>query len=307
MAKPALSDTALALAPATAALTLAPAAAARPPSLIYRMCDARVDNAQKLIDLLGEVLQLPTQRSSLWALSATSQRMFETMQEHLRRAREHDALELSEALGVPLATLPTLERLAVESMSLHTARLLGTHICKGGAAPCIERVILNESEQFPNLRKLKLGPLATRKAGFTGREFTDAHALLIAQVCSRATLLRELWLGTNEIGDVGAGAIGAALSRSSLERLDLTCNGFGDDGALRLAAGLAANHSMRHLHLDGNRIGDAGADALCQALLSNPAMRKCTLYLTANPLTKAGMSACRAAAKRAPTFRLSLL
>ena len=150
MAKPALSDTALALAPATAALTLAPAAAARPPSLIYRMCDARVDNAQKLIDLLGEVLQLPTQRSSLRALSATSQRMFETMQEHLRRAREHDALELSEALGVPLATLPTLERLAVESMSLHTARLLGTHICKGGAAPCIERVILNESEREHN-------------------------------------------------------------------------------------------------------------------------------------------------------------
>ena len=63
----------------------------------------------------------------------------------------------------------------------------------------------------------------------------------------------------------------------------------------------------RHLHLDGNQISDVGAAALCEALRSNTALRRCTLYLTANPLSRDGKSACRVAASKPPSFNLSLL
>ena len=103
-------------------------------------------------------------------------------------------------------------------------------------------------------------------------------------------------------------ALRAALCSSTLLRLDLTCNRIGNEGARGLAAGVEKNRSLRHLHLDGNQLGDAGAAALCDALRSNAGMRRCTLYLTANPLSSHGKAACRRAAAAKPTpFKLSLL
>ena len=219
--------------------------------LVNRLCEAPLDDTRSMIDLLGSVLQLPSRRSDLLALSCICRRMRRSMAPHLLDALECDAADLTASFGLEPGTICTLERLIVGSMALSDAKLLGAHLREGGAAPCVERVIVDPNADFPNLRKLKLGPLSKLRATFPGREFGDEHAIIIAQVAIKNSIggrraLRELWLGTNRIGDLGAAAIGAALCSSSLLRLDLTCNLIGDQGARDLAAsGVAANRSLR--------------------------------------------------------------
>ena len=72
-------------------------------------------------------------------------------------------------------------------------------------------------------------------------------------------------LGGNELGDDGAVALGKALSKSKvskLEELDLEYNQIGVDGAKALAAFCAVSGSLTKIDVRYNLLGDDGEAAL---------------------------------------------
>uniref|UniRef100_A0A8C5QDX0 Leucine rich repeat containing 74A n=1 Tax=Leptobrachium leishanense TaxID=445787 RepID=A0A8C5QDX0_9ANUR len=69
----------------------------------------------------------------------------------------------------------------------------------------------------------------------------------------------------------------------TLTVLDLSYNGFGNEGALALGEALKANMSLQRLDISCNRISNEGARLLCKGLETNETLR--VLKLSRNPLT----------------------
>ncbi|XP_009292320.1 leucine-rich repeat-containing protein 71 isoform X1 [Danio rerio] len=85
------------------------------------------------------------------------------------------------------------------------------------------------------------------------------------------SMLTELSLRNNRIGEEGARLIGSALSNphsanKNLRSLNLAYNRIGDAGALHIAQGLRLNRSLLSLSLSYNHIGDNGAARLAEVL-----------------------------------------
>jgi Leucine Rich repeat len=114
---------------------------------------------------------------------------------------------------------------------------------------------------------------------------SDADATEIAEkLGGTSNGFKELYLGSNEIGDVGARAV-AELLRSNppaLEVVDLTWNNISSDGIAALADALRVNTLVRELDLSGNKGVDpdrewggseaeaaAGIDSFLSAILFN--------------------------------------
>lgn len=60
---------------------------------------------------------------------------------------------------------------------------------------------------------------------------------------------------------------------TTLKHLDLSWNGFGNEGALALGEALKFNNTLVHLDLNNNRITDEGASLLCKGLEANDTLR----------------------------------
>lgn len=58
-----------------------------------------------------------------------------------------------------------------------------------------------------------------------------------------------------------------------LKRLDLSWNGFGNEGALALGEALKFNNTLVHLNLNNNRITNEGVGMLCRGLQVNDTLR----------------------------------
>ncbi|KAI2653046.1 Leucine-rich repeat-containing protein 71 [Labeo rohita] len=85
------------------------------------------------------------------------------------------------------------------------------------------------------------------------------------------SMLTDLSLRNNHIGEEGARLIGSALStvhsaNKNLLSLNLAFNSFGDAGAIHIAQGLRLNRSLLCLSLSYNQIGDNGAAHLAEVL-----------------------------------------
>ena len=81
----------------------------------------------------------------------------------------------------------------------------------------------------------------------------------LTAVLGQCTSLAHLDLGSNNIGDEGAGRLAAVRPQCRLlAHLDLGSNGIGAEGARRLAAVLGQCPSLAHLNLGYNYIGAAG-------------------------------------------------
>lgn len=78
------------------------------------------------------------------------------------------------------------------------------------------------------------------------------------------TVLQSLCLGRNRISDVSADAIGSTLQLGSiaLQELNLAANRLSDATCLALAHALGSNKCLQKLDLSHNRVGDEGAAAL---------------------------------------------
>lgn len=59
----------------------------------------------------------------------------------------------------------------------------------------------------------------------------------------------------------------------TLKHLDLSWNGFGNEGALALGEALKFNNTLVFLNLSNNRISDEGVGMLCRGLETNDTLR----------------------------------
>ena len=58
-----------------------------------------------------------------------------------------------------------------------------------------------------------------------------------------------------------------------LKQLDLSWNGFGNEGALAMGEALKYNNTLMHLNLNNNRITNEGVGMLCRGLEFNATLR----------------------------------
>ena len=58
-----------------------------------------------------------------------------------------------------------------------------------------------------------------------------------------------------------------------LKHLDLSWNGFGNEGALAMGEALKFNNSLVHLNLNNNRLTNEGVGMLCKGLEANDTLR----------------------------------
>uniref|UniRef100_A0A7S4V1E0 WPP domain-containing protein n=2 Tax=Guillardia theta TaxID=55529 RepID=A0A7S4V1E0_GUITH len=102
--------------------------------------------------------------------------------------------------------------------------------------------------------------------------------------------LTRLVLDGNHLGDVGATALGAMLSRNqSLSLLSLCDNWIGPEGSTALAEGMKGNEGIETLRLNGNVIGNQGMPAFLDLLGSSPSSRLSCLELSGNAIGQAGV------------------
>ncbi len=106
----------------------------------------------------------------------------------------------------------------------------------------------------------------------------DAKGIIVlAEVLKTNDTLQHLNLShmiSKTIGDVGATALGAALTvNSTLRHLDLSSSSIGTKGAIALSEALKVNSTLQYLDLCYNPIGAAGTTALGQALLVNSTLQ----------------------------------
>ena len=113
------------------------------------------------------------------------------------------------------------------------------------------------------------------------------NCLRLTSALQHNTQVRSLMLGTDAIGDVGAGAVARLLiSNAHLEVLYLGCNNIGPEGAQQLGAVLAQDRQVTGLWLKRNPLGLEGARSM---LRSNRHLR--VLDLVNTDLCDAGVQA----------------
>lgn len=132
---------------------------------------------------------------------------------------------------------------------------------------------------LPNLNILDL-----RYNDFEGKDMVD----LESSIASAATL-EILHLEGNFIKCEGATAIGNVLKTSNIKELYLGANQIGSVGAKALADGITNNGHLEKLYLEGNFIGEIGANAFKDVLLDQQS-RECKvlgkLYFDNNGIGK---------------------
>ena len=116
-----------------------------------------------------------------------------------------------------------------------------------------------------------LAPIATPKPGGVSEGIGAAGATAVAEALRGNCHVTKLNLSRNDIGDVGAGALAAALRHgaTALMDVDLRANNIGRMGAMTLAAALKVNATVMYLDLRDNPIGQEGADRLLPVLGEN--------------------------------------
>lgn len=62
--------------------------------------------------------------------------------------------------------------------------------------------------------------------------------------------------------------------------MDLSWNGFGNEGALALGEALKFNNTLVHLNLNNNRMTDEGVSMLCKGLEVNDTLRVLKVRMT---------------------------
>lgn len=118
----------------------------------------------------------------------------------------------------------------------------------------------------------------------------DTGVTLLAEGIAGSSI-QQLYLRGNNIGDLGATALGNALGQCrELFLIWVHANCIGDKGAAAIGAGLAASSSMQLLCLSSNEIGDEGTIGLVDGLIRS----KCPLhhlFFSDNNIGDAGITA----------------
>lgn len=127
--------------------------------------------------------------------------------------------------------------------------------------------------------------------------------LLLERYIGKSNKLIKLDIACNGIGNEGAIAIGKALHSSKrLQVLSLGENDeIGDDGAIAIAKGLSNTNDLIDINLEINNIGDIGAKSLAEALKSLKGLEN--LSLDDNKISKNG---AKVLAKALPSMKMTM-
>ena len=185
-------------------------------------------------------------------------------------------------------------------VNLHTLNLYDNKIGSDGAH-VLSKVLVH----CKNLRYLDL----------SSNDLGDSGCLSLAEGLQNHTSLLELKLGWNDITSEGIAALiqvirhshlqhmdisgcrlGSkyvatlmdAMCRDTLQRLELSCNQFGLDGAKSLSVGLQNCSQLVELHISGNNIGSQGMSSLAEGLKSCRQLLE--LNISNNNIGSQGMS-----------------
>lgn len=138
--------------------------------------------------------------------------------------------------------------------------------------------------------KLKILNFTEARVGDEG-----AHAAL--KLATSCPSLSELDLGTNSLTHRCATAVAYGVVKSNLTKLCLEFNALGDEGASKLAEGIAPSKTLRELNLSDNSIGDKGAAIIAERLLGSSSCLT-QLDLSVNKIGPAGAIAIASALSR---------
>lgn len=124
----------------------------------------------------------------------------------------------------------------------------------------------------------------------------DASSLALAILEVQPQNMRSLYLGNNEIGDVGFAALVNALwTMPGIDTLWFANNAIGDTGMEAFGElygqGLGAGECVKHISLQNNQIGDDGLKSLAVALGDGLFPNLEWLYLAENRIGDAGVVA----------------
>ena len=113
---------------------------------------------------------------------------------------------------------------------------------------------------------------------------------LIGQMIANSCCLRDIDISWNRISGAGAISIGKALKKSSLERINLSLNRFGDSGGEQVGAALLSpDCKLRELNISRNNLGDRSTIILAYGTSVNQTLA--TLNLDANSIGTTGARA----------------
>lgn len=169
-------------------------------------------------------------------------------------------------LAAALGGCRTVRELCLVQCQLGPEALVGLWGAVRAAGLRLEHLHVDDAHHH---RALAL-PGAAREAryGAVGRAL---GACVGDYVFRQVGLLRRVALCRGGLGDAAAAGVGRALAACDLVELHLDDNRIHTAGAVGLAAGLAANGTLRVLSLADNCVANAGLEALLGALAARPA------------------------------------
>eukprot|EP01025_Chloroclados_australasicus_P044158 TRINITY_DN4762_c0_g3_i1.p1 TRINITY_DN4762_c0_g3~~TRINITY_DN4762_c0_g3_i1.p1 ORF type:complete len:228 (-),score=20.18 TRINITY_DN4762_c0_g3_i1:88-771(-) len=142
--------------------------------------------------------------------------------------------------------------------------------------------------QVPSITRLHVKrPMMKADKDICEKSYNDAIAL--SRVLPCCSMLRELSLEALCIGDASvADHLSQALRNCKrLQKLDLSNNKIGDDGAIELTRALTGIQCFEQLELDRNRLTDTGALFMYELLITTFPKLQVKLHLDGNKLTRA--------------------
>lgn len=141
---------------------------------------------------------------------------------------------------------------------------------------------LSENQSADGARRFPRGTLLDDgRLDLCKQSLGTDNCLHVAHALQRNTHVRSLMLGTNAIGDAGAGAVAGLLaSNERLEVLYLGCNNIGPQGADLLARALGDDERVTGLWLKRNPLGPQGVRSMADMLRSNRHLRVLDLVNT---------------------------
>ena len=142
----------------------------------------------------------------------------------------------------------------------------------------------------------------TQRLTFQKLAWGDAEAFKLALVLPMCSVVVELNLSTNMIGDKGMIDLAESLGAlPMLETLNLASNMIGDPGISRLSGALtdgALQTSLKKLMLGNNSIGDKGVLALAGAVSGGAILNCKTCDLKGNPASAPARNSVKKALKK---------
>jgi Ran GTPase-activating protein (RanGAP) involved in mRNA processing and transport len=163
----------------------------------------------------------------------------------------------------------------------------GAELVAAGIHRCTNLEFLQLTEcQIPDQgviaisKALQANPVPALKELFLGKnQMTDVGAQELAVCLPMQENLQRLYLNENQIADVGVAALAKAIPQClKLEDVFLGMNQISDPGAIAMAEGLSKSPSLLRLYLNKLKFGEEGGKALAQGRLGCKTLKVLGVY-----------------------------